>query len=332
MDHTKRVIALGFFDGLHLGHQRLLDITLEMARSNGWIPAVLSFDTHPDKMVSGSAAGLITSVMDRRELLQRLFGIDEMILLHFDNALMHMDWADFVQWLCRTYHVACLVAGYDFRFGYRGLGDAEKLQEKCRQMGVQCQVAEKVTLDGITVSSTHIRALLEAGKLTEVNRFLGHPYSLSDVVQSGRHVGRAIGRPTVNMTYAPQVLVPRHGVYATVAHTPHGAYPAVTNIGVRPTFQGDGHLTVESNLLGFSGDLYGQRLRLDFYAFLRAEQKFPDAHALTRQIRADVDAALDILKSSGAIFQADGLQALCHVTTNPLPQMSAVGNNGENNG
>ena len=301
MDNTARVIALGFFDGLHLGHRRLLELTQQMAEENGWTPAVLSFDTHPDRMVSGSTAGLITSVQDRQELLLRLFGIDEMILLHFDDALMHMEWTAFVEWLCRTYHARGLVAGYDFRFGYKGLGDAEKLRGKCRQMGVACRIAEKVTLDGVTVSSTHIRELLEAGDVAGANRFLGHPYSLSDVVRSGRHVGRTIGRPTVNMDYAPQVLVPRRGVYATAAYTPEGVYPAVTNIGVRPTFHGDGHLTVESNLLGFSGDLYGKMLRLDFFAFIRPEKVFSDAHALTEQISMDADAALEILKKNGIL-------------------------------
>ena len=301
MDNTKRVIALGFFDGLHLGHRRLLETTVRLAAENGWTPAAISFDTHPDRTVSGAAAGLITSAADRQELLHRLFGIDEMILLHFDDALMHMSWDAFIRKLCTDERAGGLVAGYDFRFGYRGQGDAQRLREKCAELGVLCRIAEKVTLDGVTVSSTCIRGMLARGDLAGANRFLGHPYSLTDTVRSGYHVGTAIGRPTVNMAYAPQVLVPRHGVYATVAHTDAGVYPAVTNIGVRPTFHGDGHVTVESNLLGFSGDLYGQRVRLDFYAFLRPEKTFADAQTLTRQIGADADAALNILKESGAL-------------------------------
>ena len=144
-------------------------------------------------------------------------------------------------------------------------------------------------LDGVTVSSTHIRELLEAGDVAGANRFLGHPYSLSDVVRSGRHVGRTIGRPTVNMDYAPQVLVPRRGVYATAAYTPDGVYPAVTNIGVRPTVDqsADPEVTVEPYLLDFDGDLYGRELSVWLAAFTRSERPFSSMQALRGQLARD---------------------------------------------
>ena len=282
-----RAVALGFFDGLHLGHQKLLEETVRLAGEYSLTPAVLSFDVPPHALVSGQSCMLISGTEERRELLHRLFGIDEMLLLHFDETLRRMSWEDFTELLRREYGASALVAGYDFRFGYRGEGTAEKLMEKCRACSIPCRIVEKVTLDGTVVSSTHIRALLSQGNVEEAERFLGHPYFLRGRVTHGYAIGRTLGFPTANLTRESGVLLPKRGVYATLAHLENGqTVSAVTNIGRRPTFDGEQD-TIESHLLDFSGDLYGQTLRLELKAFLRPERPFPDVESLKQQIEED---------------------------------------------
>lgn len=291
MNTEKRVIALGFFDGLHIGHRALIEKTLERARARGCLPSIISFDSHPDQMVSGQSVELINSPFDRASLARSLFGIDDLIFLHFDQDLRHMPWEKFVEWLAFDWDAVELVAGYDFRFGYKGEGTAQLLLEKCQTLGIGCHIVPKVTLEGITVSSTYIRQLIRDGNMIRANQFLGHPHFFTDVVRNGFRFGRTMGVPTINMQFAPDVVVPAHGVYASRATLPDGrVYWAITNVGVRPTVSGGEKLSVESHLLGFSGNLYGKLVRIQFYKFLRPEKKFPDVDALKAQIRRDIEA------------------------------------------
>jgi len=295
MEYGMRVIALGFFDGVHIGHGALLRRAAERARELGVVPAVISFDTHPVKMVTGAAVPLINSPLDRADLMKRLYGIDDLIFLHYDRELMHMAWDDFIRWLASDFGAVHLVAGYNFHFGYRGEGDSEKLVKKCAELGIGCDIVEKVSLDGVPVSSTYIRGLLLDGRLEEANRFLGHRHILTDSVRYGYRFGRTLGTPTVNMRFEDGVLVPLHGVYAAEVHIldTGEVRPAVTNIGVRPTSGGDSSVTVESHLLGFSGNLYGRRIRVEFHKFLRPEMKFGCVAALRNQIRRDASETLE---------------------------------------
>ena len=149
-----------------------------------------------------------------------------------------------------------------------------------------------VTLDGQIVSSTLIRKMVEEGEMEQAMRYLGHPHCLSDTVHSGYHIGRRLDAPTINMFFPDGVIIPKHGVYATRVALPDGEeYPAVTNVGVRPTFEGDGRVSVESHLFGYTGNLYGVPTRVDFYHFIRPEVKFDSYDALADQIRRDADAA-----------------------------------------
>ena len=184
------------------------------------------------------------------------------------------------------------MVGHDFCFGYRGEGTVQRLQEYCAENGLGCDVIPPVMLDGQVVSSTHIRKLIEAGDMEEARRWLGHPHTLADTVHSGYHLGRKLGTPTINMFFPEGVLVPRHGVYAAKVFLEDGkSYVAVTNVGVRPTVSEENRVSVESHLLDYSGNLYGRQARVEFYAFLRPEQKFDSFEALSEQIRRDADAA-----------------------------------------
>ena len=292
-----RVIALGFFDGVHLGHASLLTMAKQRAGELGLRPAVISFDLHPDNLVAGQKVQLINSVQDRREVLQRVYGIEDVILVHFDEQMMHMPWDAFVEdVLVREYGARHLVCGYDFRFGDKGAGNPERLREKCRGLGLGCDVMPRFDLDGITVSSTYIRSLLERGEMEEARRFLGHPHCLSGPVVHGRALGRTIGIPTANLLIPENVLVPAFGVYATKVTLPDGSEKlAVTNVGVRPTVDDSQTVTVEPWILDYSGDLYGQNIRVDFYKRLRGEKKFSGLEALQQEIFRNAEETREIL-------------------------------------
>ena len=285
----QRILALGFFDGVHAGHATLLRRCRERAEERDAEAAVLTFDVHPDTLVSGQAVPLINSPEDRRELIRRLFGVDTVLQLHFDRALMQMPWEDFLGWIREEYGAVHLVCGHDFTFGWRGEGNPARLTEYCARNGLGADVMPEVCMDGAAVSSTRIRALLEEGRLREANRLLGHPHALTGEVVHGRHLGSGIGFPTVNQVFAPGVLVPAHGVYVGRLELEGEEKRTVTNVGVRPTVSDAGTVTAESYILDYSGDLYGKTLRLEFLDFVRPERRFESIQALKEQIARDTE-------------------------------------------
>lgn len=286
--NEKTIYALGFFDGVHLGHGALLTACRHMAQGYGCRAGVVTFENHPDALVLGKAPGLIQTPASRERLLRQQYGMETVISLPFNREMMTMPWENFFRLLKNTYHAAGIVCGHDFRFGDRGLGTPALLQSACREGGIPCVVIPPQKLGGLVISSTHIRSLLEKGNVAEAAKFLGHPYTMTGTVVPGLQLGRTLGIPTANLHLPAGVLAPRFGVYGTVAHVKGGTYPAVTNIGIRPTVQGR-YVTVETWLLDFDGDLYGQALTLDFYSFLRPEEPFPNVQALAAQIRRDAE-------------------------------------------
>ena len=292
MAEIKRAIALGFFDGIHIGHGALLDRTKERAEEIGGIASVLSFDVHPDTLVFHKEVPLINSALAREDLIRRCYGIDNVVFIHFSPYVMQMPWKTFADDIIEKLSIGWIVVGHDFCFGYRGEGTAAKLKEYCEQRGIGCDIIDAVKLDGRIVSSTYIRTLIAAGDIEEANRFLGHPHTLSDTVRSGYHLGTGMGAPTINMYFPEGVIVPKHGVYATKVILEDGTdYIAVTNIGVRPTVSDENKVSVESHLLDYSGNLYGRQARVEFYTYLRPERKFDSIDALAAQIREDAEQA-----------------------------------------
>lgn len=291
MEHSGRVIALGFFDGIHLGHATLLEQAKLRAGELGLSPAVMSFDLHPDNLVAGKTVTLINSIEDRLEILERCFGITDVVLAHFDRDMMHMPWNVFIEdYLVGQLGAKHLVCGYDFRFGDKGKGNPDLLREKCLELGIGCDVMPKVELDGVTVSSTYVRRLLQDGNMEAAMTFLGHPHCISGQVVHGREIGRTIGIPTSNLEIPEGIMVPGFGVYATKVILPNGEEKlAVTNVGVRPTVGNSDHITVEPWILDFSGDLYGKTIRVDFYKKLRGEKKFDSLEALKEEIHRNAE-------------------------------------------
>lgn len=287
----KYVIALGFFDGVHLGHAQLINMAKKRASEIGAKPAVLSFDTSPMSIVTGKSIPLIADIHTREETIHKLFGVERVIIYHFDKAVMTMPWEDFINSLIDEFSALHFVVGHDFSCGYKGQGTAEKIRAFCTERGLGCDVIPEFKLDGITVSSTYIRELISSGNISEANRFLGHPYSVSGSVEDGRKVGRKLGTPTINLTLSSDMALPAHGVYATAVRLGQSVFKAVTNVGLRPTFGESDKLTVESYILDFSEEVYGERVSVEFYEFLRPERKFADAAALSKQIKSDAERA-----------------------------------------
>ena len=292
----KTIYALGFFDGVHLGHAALLDACKVLATEQGCKAGVLTFDGHPDTLIRGFSTPLINTPADREALIKKA-GMDAVVTIPFDKKLMTTPWQEFFRNLVEQYGAAGLVCGHDFRFGHRGEGDAQKLKTACEELGMPCVVIPQQTLEGVRVSSTHIRQLLEGGELDEAIRFLGHPHVLTGTVVPGKQLGRTIGVPTANLHLPQELLVPRFGVYACLVRIGEKSWPAVTNIGTRPTVNGVG-VTVEPWILDFSGDLYGQQITLEFHKFLRPEMKFPSLDALRAEICKNAEETREFFKNS----------------------------------
>jgi len=286
----KRAIALGFFDGVHIGHAALLRRASEVGKNTGLVPSVITLDVHPQQITRSKEVLLINSPEDRASIMRRVYGIDDVIFLHFNAQTVTMPWDKFIEHLADEFGAEHLIAGADFKFGFGGTGNSKLLVEKCAELGVGCDIIPDVIHDGIVSSSTYIRELLLCGDIERANIFLGHPHVLTDVVRYGYKLGRTLGTPTINMHFPAGVLIPAHGVYATRVFLEDGLEQiGVTNIGMRPTVSGDGHVTAETHILNFQRNLYGHKVRIEFHKFLRPEIKFSGIDELKAQIAVDCD-------------------------------------------
>ncbi len=280
---TQTVLALGFFDGVHLGHGGLLRRTRLLADRLDLKACALTFDRHPASFLTGKETPLLNTAREREAFMKSLYGLDEVYFLPFEKVHA-LSWEAFAEeYLLGRYKAGHLICGHDYRFGAGGKGTPALLKDFCCSHGLGFDCIGEISLEGRAVSSTLIRGLLQEGKVEAAARFLGHKHLLSGTVVDGRKIGRTLGIPTANLEVSPEILLPREGVYAAKAHVGEKSYPAVVNIGKRPTFGGE-TVTVEPWLLDFAGDLYGKQLRLEFYAYLRREQKFPNPEALKEEI------------------------------------------------
>lgn len=294
---TERTIyALGFFDGVHVGHQALLQACRSMARQLDAVPGAVTFASHPDALVFGRTPPLINTPEDREALLRR-FGMERVVCLPFDRAMMEMPWRDFFRMLTEQYGAVGLVCGADFSFGRRGEGKPELLQQACAAANIPCTVVPEQKIEEITVSSTYIRGLLEVGAVERANLYLGHPHTLSGQVVAGQQLGRTIGIPTANLLLPEGLVQMRFGVYACLAEIDGIRYMAVTNVGTRPTVGGTA-VTVEPWILDFEQDIYGKTMKLQFFRFLRPERKFPNLAALQAEIRKNALQVREIFHKS----------------------------------
>lgn len=293
MTNDKIILALGFFDGVHLGHQALLRQCAALADTHNALPGAITFLQHPQSLFLPDPPALINTAADREALLRR-FGIRQVIPFPVTREVMGTPWQEFLEMLLQR-GAAGFVCGHDFRFGRKGEGNAEKLAQFCRERGLPWVVIPEQTLEGVRISSTHIRKLIEKGDMEAAAKFLGHRHILSGPVVAGRQLGRTIGVPTANILIPEGIVVPKLGVYACTCTVGTQTYKAVTNIGSRPTV--GGHQTrAESWILDFDGDLYGKEITLQFQKFLRPERKFDSLEDLKTQIQKDAAGTLKLLR------------------------------------
>ena len=295
MRRDKIILALGFFDGVHLGHQALLRACVEMARSLDAETAAITFENHPKKLFSNQTPPMLTTLEDRCRLLE-CNGMKQIHVFPVTKEVMSTGWKDFLDRLVE-YGAVGFVCGDDFRFGNRGEGNGEKLQQYCNEKGIPCVIIPEQTMDDTRVSSTYIRRQIESGDMATAVRFLGHPHVLSGKVVSGRHIGRSIGVPTANLLIPEGIVVPKFGVYACRVEIDGVFYCAVANVGTRPTVGGH-RITVEPWILDFEGDLYGKQLTLEFFRFLRPERKFDSLEELRSEIRKNAEEIKEFFKKS----------------------------------
>lgn len=292
------VLTIGVFDGVHRGHQQLIGGLVRRARALGCQSAVLTFDPHPDVVVRPARPHpLLASVDERAEQLAAL-GVDLLSVVPFTQELMGLSAHDFMLHVCEAVALRELWVGWDFALGRKREGDLRRLTELGHEFGYTVHPIERFSLGHEAISSTRIRTLLLEGDVSTAAYLLGRPFSLRGEVVQGDRRGRTIGFPTANVAVDAQHVTPGNGVYVCRATVGELQYGAVTNIGVRPTFEGT-RRTVEAYLLDFAEDIYGQTLRLDFLHRLRGERKFDGIAALVAQITQDVAAARAWLAQQG---------------------------------
>lgn len=285
------VLAIGAFDGLHRGHQALFALAQLRARERGTKAAVLTFEPHPAKVVAPSLAPLLVLTLAEKISGIAALGIDALVVQSFDADFAAMPPRDFVdQMLVKTLGVSGVVVGSDFSFGHRGQGKIGALGEWLGLHDVTLDVVSPVMEDGLVCSSTKVREFVRDGRVDVASRLLGRTYSVRGVVEHGEKRGRGLKYPTANLR-TERELLPRIGVYATRALLEDGTEAeSVTNVGLRPTFDGQG-VRIEAHLLEATGELYGQEIELRFVQRLRDEQKFGSPEELRAQIARDIESA-----------------------------------------
>ena len=292
------VLTIGTFDGVHLGHQQLLQRLKALADSSGLLAAVLTFRNHP-RLVLNSELELsyITTLEDRLDLL-RGQGIDLVISVDFTRALSLLGAREFVGLLCGHLRMKSLVVGPDFALGHGREGDISTLTHLGEEMGFQVQAIEPTMMMGDVIKSSKTRGLIAQGDVETAGRMLGRWYALTGLVVEGDRRGRLLGFPTANLSLDPSVVIPADGIYATWAVVDGRRYQGATCIGLRPTFGVNGR-TVETFILDFQGDIYGKPITLEFAGRLRDEQAFPNVEALVEQMKIDVAQTRAVLSTSG---------------------------------
>jgi riboflavin kinase/FMN adenylyltransferase len=289
-DAPASVVALGVFDGIHLGHQEILTRAVTRARRDGLAAVACTFDRHPMEILKPERAPLPITTLDERLALMAATGLDTTLVLAFTRDLANVEPEAFVRdVLVERLHGKAVVVGTDHRFGRGARGDARLLETLGLQLGFDVEVVQPLQIDGAPVSSTEIRTALGRGDVERAARLLGRPYSACGEVVRGAGRGRTLGFPTANLRTDRPLLIPT-GVYACRARCGEGVYRAMVNVGNRPTFEGQTY-AIEAYLLDFTGDIYDRPLCLEFHRRVRDEQKFASVEALKEQIARDVELA-----------------------------------------
>lgn len=295
LDHAWATI--GSFDGVHRGHQAVIRTLVEGAHQAGVPAVVITFFPHPSVVLRGSNGPFFLTTPEERAALLDDLGVDVIVTLRFDRQMAALTAEDFMRWLSAHLGLQRLFVGYDFALGRGREGNADRLRELGELLGYVLELTEPFEIGGEPVSSSRIRALLNRGSVSEASELLGRPYALTGEIVRGDGRGHGLGIPTANLSVWQERIIPAVGVYATWGLVDGVRHAAVTNIGVRPTFENEPVFArIETHLLDFDRDLYGQKMQLEFIQYLRREQRFPSIQALLDQIHQDIARTREVLE------------------------------------
>lgn len=284
---AKTAIALGNFDGVHKGHQKLLNRMISKGRELDLVTSVLVFENHTKEVIKGTKQDLLTSIGQRDQIIKEL-GVEVLFSILFDRSIMSLSPEDFVKnILLDRLNVNGVFVGTDYRFGHKAQGDAQLLVELGKKYDIYVEIIEPLYIEEELVSSTRIRKLIKEANFQDAKRLLGRDYSIIGKIVPGKKLGRKLGFPTANIEPIANYCLPKNGVYDTDTKVESKPYRSASSIGFNPTFK-ERTLKIESHLLEFTGSLYGELIELVFYHYLREELKFDNLEALTKQMSLDV--------------------------------------------
>ena len=283
------VITFGKFDGIHRGHRLLLDTVLQK-KTDDLKAVVFTFDIPPRKKVEDDRGDVLTTNEEKMHVFENM-GIDYVVECPFTEEIRNMDAVDFIRMMVEKLHVKYMVVGTDFHFGHNRMGDYQLLLEYADKFGYEVQVIEKIQSDGRDISSTYIREYIKEGNIEKANELLGYSSFVQGIVEHGNEIGRTIGFPTVNLVPEADKLLPPFGVYITRILIGGEEYCGITNVGCKPTIEGDNPIGVETHVLDFSDDVYDMAVEVEFLHRIRAEVKFASIDELKAQLQQDIKIA-----------------------------------------
>lgn len=295
-ESSDSAVTIGKFDGIHRGHEYLISCIHEQAK-RGMKSVMVTFDQSP-RVILGKEAkddrNLVTPA--ERSVLLSKQGLDYLLELPFTDEIISMEPEDFIAMLCEKLHMRYLVVGNDFHFGYKGRGDAALLEKLSHQMGFELLVVDKLQDDDRDISSSYVRDEIRQGHILHANELLGHPYFVWGEIIHGNHIGTGMGVPTINILPPADKLLPPFGVYVTTVEVEGRIYHGITDVGTKPTVSSAGSVVVETHILDFSSNIYGETAMIRFYDYVRPEMKFDNIDALKKQIESDKKMAYAFFK------------------------------------
>lgn len=298
LEFKNSVVTIGTFDGVHLGHQKIISQMKEEAERIDGETVIITFFPHPRKVVKDGASDiLILTTLPEKISLLASYGIDNLVVVPFNEKFSNQSASEYIEdFLWEKFHPKCVIIGYDHRFGKGRSGNYQLLEEYGAKLGFEVKEIPEQVQNELSISSTKIRESLLKGDISTANHCLGHPYFFEGLVIKGNQLGRTIGFPTANLdTGDAEKLIPENGVYAVKVCLHGNTYLGMMNIGLRPTVGGTSR-TIEVNILDFDKDIYGETLKIEVMAYLRGEQKFAGLDALKDQLAKDRDAVRELLK------------------------------------
>ena len=287
--NTGTAVAIGKFDGVHIGHRVLLEDIVTTARKRGLASVVLTFSPSPESLFAGKKLPELTTLNEKREIFSNM-GVDFLIEFPMTIESAATEPEDFVErFLVKQMCAKYIAAGSDLSFGKMGKGNSDLLEDCAKQYGYETHIIDKIEYKGIEISSTLIRNTIESGNMELATELLGHPYSLIGIVEHGRKLGRTIGMPTANIYVEPGKIIGPNGVYYSQTIVDGVTYASTSNVGIKPTVVEEGRLTCETFLYNYDGDLYGKNIEVRLLKFVRPEMKFDSIDALKNQMERDIE-------------------------------------------